>query len=142
MPAVTQSSQSSPVDRGIPVKGKPVLGVIAIAKKNHQKDEIYAFLGYLRERYGRDDSIIAMIEEKVLFDEVEIINRARRMQEEGADCILLVVGTWIYSSIVIAAVNDLHCPFVLWGHSERIANGNLGASLQIRYVLEETAWET
>jgi hypothetical protein len=53
-----------------------------------------------------------------------------------------LVGDICTGSIVIAAVNDLHCPFVLWGHSERIANGNLGASLQIRYVLEETAWET
>jgi L-fucose isomerase-like protein len=124
-------------DRGIPVKERPTLGIIAIAKVNHQKDEIKAFLKRLEQRYGSRTDLAAIVEPQVLFDEVEITNRARRMQEEGADCVLLVVGTWIYSSIVVAAVNDLHCPFVLWGYSERIANGNLGASLQIRYVLEE-----
>jgi L-fucose isomerase-like protein len=124
-------------DRGVKVAPRPTLGIIAIAKINHQKDENKAFLEHLKERYGRNDSIGTIIEPTVLFDEVDITNRARRIQEEGADCVLLIVGTWIYSSIVVAAVNDLHCPFVLWGYSERIANGNLGASLQIRYVLEE-----
>lgn len=124
-------------DRGVPVASKPTLGIIAIAKLNHQKDEIYAFVKYLKERYDKDQSLQLMLEEKVLFDEYEIANRARRMEEEGADCILLIVGTWIYSSIITTAANDLRVPFILWGYSERIANGNLGASLQIRYVLQE-----
>ncbi len=124
-------------DRGVPVAVKPTLGIVAIAKYNHQKDEIYAFLKKLQERYSADPTVNLVVEEKVLFDEYEIANRVRTMAADGADCILLVVGTWIYSSIVITAVNDLQLPFILWGYSERIANGNLGASLQIRYVLKE-----
>jgi L-fucose isomerase-like protein len=124
-------------DRGVPVGGVPTLGIIAIAKINHQKDEIYAFVKTLKAHYQADASVRVVLEEKVLYDEYEIANRARRMAEEGADCVLLIVGTWIYSSIVVTAVNDLSVPFILWGYSERIANGNLGASLQIRYVLQE-----
>jgi len=124
-------------ERGVLIAGKPTLGIIAIAKKNHQKDEIYQFVGYLKDRLSKEESIHLMLEETVLYDEYEIVSRARRMQEEGADLIVLIVGTWIYSSIVVTAVNDLHTPFILYGLSDRIANGNLGASLQIRYVLQE-----
>jgi L-fucose isomerase-like protein len=124
-------------DRGVTVGDVPTLGIIAIAKSNHQKDEIYSFVKILKERYGEDRSLRLLLEEKVLFEEYEIANRVRAMAEQGADCILLVVGTWIFSSMVITAVNDLELPFILWGYSERIANGNLGASLQIRYVLQE-----
>ena len=124
-------------ERGVLIGGKPTLGIIAIAKKNHQKDEIYTFVDYLKERLSKEESISLMLEETVLFEEYEIVNRARKMQEEGADLIVLIVGTWIFSSIVVTAVNDLHTPFILYGLSDRIANGNLGASLQIRYVLRE-----
>ncbi len=123
--------------RGVVVGSKPTLGIIAIAKKNHQKEEIYEFVKYLKKRLLKEESIDLMLEEKVLFNEYEIVNRARRMEEEGADLIVLIVGTWIYSSIVISTVNDLHTSFILYGLSDRIANGNIGASLQIRYVLQE-----
>ena len=116
---------------------KPKLGIIAIAKKNHQKDEIYKLVKIWKEKFSREESLDLVIDEKVLFDEYEIVERARKMEQDRVDLIVLVVGTWIYSSIVISTVNDLHTPFILYGLSDRIANGNLGASLQIRYVLQE-----
>ena len=116
---------------------KPKIGVIAIAKVNHQKDEIRNMVAYLAERLGREPSVEAMICPEVLFDEYKIQEEARRMEVDGADALLLIVGTWVFSSHAISAVNDLHIPFILFGESEEIANGNFGASLQIRYVLEE-----
>jgi len=125
------------VERGIPVRSIPTVGFIAMAKENHQKDEIYEFVHHLRERYGNDSSVHLLMEDVVLFDEYAIVTRAQKLQEEGADVIVFIVGTWMYSSYVISAVNDLQTPFILYGLSDRIANGNLGASLQIRYVLQE-----
>ena len=84
-------------ERGVLIAGKPTLGIIAIAKKNHQKDEIYQFVGYLKDRLSKEQSIHLMMEEAVLYDEYEIVNRARRMQEEGADLIVLIASptaTW------------------------------------------------
>jgi L-fucose isomerase-like protein len=66
-----------------------------------------------------------------------VVEAARRMEQDGADAIVFIVGTWIFSSIIISAVNDLHVPFVLYGLSDDVANGNLGASIQIKYVLKE-----
>ncbi|HOP00599.1 MAG TPA: hypothetical protein PKX15_06365 [Bacteroidales bacterium] len=116
---------------------KPKLGVIALAKYNHQKDEIYSMVAYYKERFAKETEITVDICEKVLFDDVDVINTARKMEIEGTDAIVFIVGTWIFSSHIISAVNDLHIPFVLYGLSDKIANGNFGASIQIRYVLQE-----
>ncbi|MDR0362075.1 MAG: hypothetical protein LBJ46_05245 [Planctomycetota bacterium] len=117
--------------------GKPKIGVVAIAKVNHQKDEIGEMVGYLRERLARETGCEAMIHPDILFEECGIADECRRMEAEGADALLLIVGTWVFSSHAISAVNDLHIPFILFGESEEIANGNFGASIQIRYVLQE-----
>lgn len=116
---------------------KPKIGVIAIAKVNHQKDEIKEMVEYLEKRLAREDGYEAMICPDVLFDERRIQDEARKMEAGGADALLLIVGTWVFSSHAISAVNDLHIPFILFGESEEIANGNFGASIQIRYVLQE-----
>lgn len=116
---------------------KPVLGIIAIAKINHQKDEIRSMFRFYKERFGQNQAIHALFAEDVLFAEADVISAAKKMETDGADAVVFIVGTWIYSSIVISAVNDLHIPFILYGLSDKIANGNLGASLQIKYVLRE-----
>jgi L-fucose isomerase-like protein len=116
---------------------KPKLGLICIAKPNHFKGEVNEFLSSYKYKLATEVGIDCVIEDQVLMHEERIVQRVREMEQSGIDAILLVVGTWIYSSIVVSAVNDLHTPFILYGLSDRIANGNLGASLQIRYVLQE-----
>lgn len=119
-------------------RGKPRIGIIPIAKHNQQKDEIYQFARYYEEEFSKVDSIELVMEKTVLFGEEEITARARKMEtEEGVDVVVFLIGTWIYSSLILSAVNDLHVPFVIYGLSDQVANGNLGASIQIRYVLQE-----
>lgn len=116
---------------------KPVIGVIATAKVNHQKDEIREMLSFFQEYFKSCDAVITDIKEEVLFREEDIINVAIQMEKNGVDVIVFIVGTWIFSSHIISAVQTIHTPFVLYGLSDTIANGNFGASLQIRYVLQE-----
>jgi L-fucose isomerase-like protein len=116
---------------------KPKIGIIAIAKVNHQKDEIRDMVAYLEKRIAQEAHMDAMICRDVLFDEYQIQQEAHRMEVEGADALLLIVGTWVFSSHAISAVNDLCIPFILFGQSDEIANGNFGASIQIHYVLQE-----
>ncbi len=116
---------------------KPKLGIIAVAKYNHQKDEIISMVSFYKERFAKEKDLTTDICDTVLFNDVDVIETAKRMEKDGADAIVFIVGTWIFSSHIIAAVNDLHIPFVLYGLSDKIANGNFGASIQIRYVLQE-----
>jgi L-fucose isomerase-like protein len=121
----------------IKMNSKPVLGLIAVAKKNQYKGEIYKLVDYYKTKLVGESSFEAIIENTVLFDESDIVHCAMEMEKKNVDLIIFFVGTWIFSSNLIAAVNDLHIPFILYGLSDQIANGNLGASLQIRYVLQE-----
>lgn len=116
---------------------RPKLGAIAIAKKNHYQGEISKFVDVWKERLGKEQWLDTEIEPTVLYDEAAVLERAKKMEYEGVDLIVLVVGTWIYSSVVITTANDLHTPFILYGLSDKIANGNLGAAIPIRYVLQE-----
>lgn len=116
---------------------KARLGVIAVAKYNHQKDEIIAMLSYYKERLGGEADLTTDICDTVLFNDVDVAQAAKRMERDRVDAIVFIVGTWIFSSHIIAAVNDLNVPFILYGLSDKIANGNFGASIQIRYVLQE-----
>lgn len=116
---------------------KARLGVIAVAKYNHQKDEVIAMLSYYKERLGGEADLTTDICDTVLFNDVDVAQTAKKMERDGVDAIVFIVGTWIFSSHIIAAVNDLNVPFILYGLSDKIANGNFGASIQIRYVLQE-----
>lgn len=116
---------------------KARLGVIAVAKYNHQKDEVISMLSYYKQRLSTEKDIVTDICDTVLFNDMDVVKMAKRMENDGADTIVFIVGTWIFSSHVIAAVNDLKTSFVLYGLSDKIANGNFGASIQIRYVLQE-----
>lgn len=119
------------------MRRKPTVGVIAIAKVNHQKDEIRQMLEDYRKKLSLEQDYEALLGEEVLFEESAIVETACQMEREGADIIVFIVGTWVFSSHVISAAHAVHIPFVVYGLSDRIANGNFGASLQIRYVLEE-----
>jgi L-fucose isomerase-like protein len=119
------------------MRQRPKLGVITIAKKNHYKGEIIKLIEIWKERLSKEQWLDVEIEPTVLYDETAVWERARKMEYEGVDLIVLVIGTWVYSSVAITTANDLHTPFILYGLSDRIANGNIGASAQIHYVLQE-----
>jgi L-fucose isomerase-like protein len=125
------------VGEGDGMTTKPKLGVLPIAKKNHQKEELYELVRFYKERFSTEADVELVMGGEALFTEADVVGMVREMEAEGVDLIVFVVGTWVFSSIVIAAAYDLHTPFILYGLSDRIANGNLGASLQIRYVLQE-----
>ena len=114
------------------------IGVIGVAKVNQQKDEIRVMLKTMDEKLKKENNVEAFVCTEPLFNEALIQDTAKKMElDERVDVLVVIVGTWVFSSHVISAVNDLSIPFVLFGESEEIANGNFGASIQIRYVLQE-----
>jgi L-fucose isomerase-like protein len=116
---------------------RPTLAILGIAKRNHPKDELGAFLASYRERIEHEAVVNVMVEPEYLCEDRDVVSAMKRAESAGADLVLLVVGTWVYSSVVISAVNDATLPVALYGLSDQVANGNLGASIQIKYVLEE-----
>ena len=116
---------------------KPKIGFLPAAKKSEDTSDVKLFVEYVKKSYGNDKEIELTIPDEILFDEDKIIEAAWDMEKDRADLIVFVVGSWIYSSHIISAANELDSPFILFGLSDKMGNGNLGASLQIKYVLEE-----
>ena len=119
------------------MREKPTVGIIAVAKVNHQKDEIREMLEAYRQKLSLEQGFDALVADEVLYEEKAIVDAALQMERQGADAIVFIVGTWVFSSHIISAAHAIKIPFVLYGLSDRIANGNFGASIQIRYVLQE-----
>lgn len=113
------------------------LGVISIAKVNHYKEEIREMHRYYRDVFSKDERIELLMEDDLLTEEKDVVACVKRMEADDVDMVVFIVGTWIYSSVVISAANDIHVPFIVYGLSDNVACGNLGASIQIRYVLQE-----
>ena len=116
---------------------KQTLGIIPIVKFNHNKEEIRAIHKLYKEIFGAADDIQLLIEDEILINESDVIDCVKKMEANQADMIVFIVGSWIYSSVLISAANDIHVPFVLYGLSDQLANGDLGASIQVKYVLQE-----
>ncbi|HHX26926.1 MAG TPA: hypothetical protein GX721_09695 [Firmicutes bacterium] len=52
--------------------------------------------------------------EGLIFDSQECIRVARQLKDDGAGCILLLLGTWIDSPTVIDTVRAVDIPFAVW----------------------------
>ena len=64
---------------------KPVLGLIAVAKKNQYKEEIYRLIDYYKTKLAGESSFEAIIENTVLFDESDIVHCAMEMEKKNVD---------------------------------------------------------
>ena len=99
------------------------IGVIGVAKVNQQKDEIRVMLKTMDEKLKKENNVEAFVCTEPLFNEALIQDTAKKMElDERVDVLVVIVGTWVFSSHVISAVNDLSIPFVLFGESEEIMN--------------------
>ena len=84
------------------MSAKPKLAILPVGKKNQYLGDLHEFIRYYRKVFSGDDSPELVMDEEILFDESDIVSAAKRAEGEGADLILFVVGTWIFSSHVIS----------------------------------------
>lgn len=117
---------------------KPRLGILPIAKINQYQGNIWKYIEVAKETLGKDEDIEIMIPDEPLFELDRIMENCAAMEKANCDMFLFVIGSWMYTSLVTTAVNSLNGkPCVMYGLCDEIANGSLGVSVQIRYVMEE-----
>ena len=117
---------------------KPKLGILPIAKTNQYQGNIRKYIETAKEVYGADPAIECVIPDEPLFELDGIMRACTQMERAGCDLYLFVIGSWMYTSLVTTAVNALGGkPCVMYGLCDEVANGSLGVSVQLRYVMEE-----
>lgn len=117
---------------------KPRLGIVPIGKTNQYQGNIWKYVEVAKNTFGKDTDMEIMIPDEPLFDNDDVQKTVIGMEKADCDMFLFVIGSWMYTSIVTTAVNEIGGkPAVVYGLCDEIANGSLGVSVQIRYVLEE-----
>ena len=117
---------------------KPRMGIVPIGKTNQYQGNIWKYVEVAKNTFGQDPDIEIMMPKEPLFDDDDVQKTVIGMEKADCDMFLFVIGSWMYTSIVTTAINELNGkPAVVYGLCDEIANGSLGVSVQIRYVLEE-----
>ncbi len=117
---------------------RPKLGILPIGKTNQYQGNIWKYMEVAKKTFGSNPNIELMIPDEPIFDMDKLMETSIAMEKANCDLFLFVIGSWMYTSLVTTAVQALHgkaC--VLYGLCDAIANGSLGVSVQLRYVMEE-----
>lgn len=58
---------------------------------------------------------VRVVEEQSLCLETRgAISVAKRIEKSGVDCLIMVIGTWTYASMVVTVAQNTHLPFLIW----------------------------
>jgi len=64
---------------------------------------------------------------KIAMDEQEIILRVKQYEQENVDCIVYLIGTWIYPPSVVKAIQNVTVPCIIWAVPEPASFSLVGA---------------
>lgn len=117
---------------------KPKMGILPVAKTNQYQGNIWNYMDVAKKTFGADPEIEIVIPDEPLFDMDKLMETCASMEKADCNLYLFVIGSWMYTSLVTTAVHSLNGkPCVVYGLCDEIANGSLGVSVQLRYVMEE-----
>ncbi len=74
--------------------------------------------------------------EGLVFETGQCIAAARRLQEQGADCLLLLLGTWVFAPTVVDTLRAVDLPFGIWAE-DNPGSFSLTAGGQVHGSLDE-----
>jgi L-fucose isomerase len=99
-------------NRGLRGRKKKV-GVITLTLERERTD--------LAEKFGRraiqalqSGGFDVLGDGNLLFNTVDSIEKAREFRKNEADCILILLGTWVFTPTVVDTVRSVDLPFGIW----------------------------
>ncbi|MBA7624953.1 hypothetical protein ES703_32373 [subsurface metagenome] len=48
----------------------------------------------------------------------ETVSAARELRDNGVDCLIYLIGTWVYPPMIVTATQEVRMPFVLWAMAD------------------------
>ncbi|MGQ9616283.1 MAG: L-fucose/L-arabinose isomerase family protein [Spirochaetota bacterium] len=92
---------------------KKKVGVITLSLERERTD--------LAEKFGRgsiralkSEEFEVLGDETLIFDTVNCIEKVNEFRKMGADCILILLGTWVFTPTVVDTVREVNLPFGIW----------------------------
>lgn len=61
--------------------------------------------------------------------EAEVLEATRNMVSAGVDCLVYVIGTWVYAPSIVTAMQQFYLPTVIWGSPEPASFSSVGANV-------------
>lgn len=59
----------------------------------------------------------------------ETVNASKELKEKNADCLIYLIGTWIYAPQVVTAARKAPLPFILWCPRDPLSFSLVGAAI-------------
>lgn len=106
----------------------PKVGLICVGLEGERVDLAERFLRGAQAELERAGMRI-IGEEGYTTARKDVLRRARKCRDEGAECIIYLIGTWILADHVVDAVQEVNLPTAIWGMPEAASFSSVGANV-------------
>ena len=59
----------------------------------------------------------------------DVMKAVTDARNQGADCIIYLIGTWIYAPDIVTAIQQINLPTVIWGIPESASFSSVGTNV-------------
>lgn len=92
----------------------PKIGLVTVSLAGERIDLAEEFALSAYENLKRK-KIEIFKPEKIGKTEEEILIAVKKLKEQKVDCILYLIGTWIYAPSIVTAMREVDLPSIIWG---------------------------
>jgi L-fucose isomerase len=120
---------------------QPKVGFITFSQK--AEHYIEAGSGEGKEAYPVDRSVMlhskalnalkgiggfeVLYNKEVAWDPQSALNQAREIEARGADCMIYMVGGWVFANQAVWVFKNIHLPSCLWAHTDKRSYAFVGS---------------
>jgi L-fucose isomerase len=104
------------------------VGLITVSLAGERVDLAEKF-STAAKRTLQDIGVDVIERQKVCIKQNEISDSTRYLIENQTDCILYLIGTWIYAPSVVSVLQSVAAPAIIWGIPEGASFSSVGANV-------------
>ncbi len=116
-------------------KINPRVGLITVSLDGERIDLAKKFANLAHENLSNNDMTI-VADKEIQLNGKDVLRSVKYAREQEVDCIIYLIGTWVYAPDVINAIHRMDTPTIIWGIPEGASFSSVGANV-IHGSLEE-----
>ena len=113
----------------------PIIGLITVSLDGERTDLAKQF--EMSALVSLKKSGLEVLENPSLcLNGADVLRAVENAKNKRVDCIVFLIGTWVYAPDIISAIQQFHLPVVVWGIPEPASFSSVGANV-IHGTLDE-----